>query len=76
MPFADSEGIRIYYDDTGEGEPALLCLPGWCNTGQGRERKAAYLWGICNPLHTPATPDGSLVMSRGKRFESARRLSR
>jgi pimeloyl-ACP methyl ester carboxylesterase len=32
MPFADSERIRIYYDDSGEGEPALLCLPGWCNT--------------------------------------------
>jgi pimeloyl-ACP methyl ester carboxylesterase len=32
MPFADSEGIRIYYEDRGEGEPALLCLPGWCNT--------------------------------------------
>jgi pimeloyl-ACP methyl ester carboxylesterase len=32
MPFADSDGIRIYYDDTGEGEPVLLCLPGWCNT--------------------------------------------
>jgi pimeloyl-ACP methyl ester carboxylesterase len=32
MPFADSDGIRIFYDDTGEGEPALLCLPGWCNT--------------------------------------------
>ena len=32
MPFADSQGIRIYYDDTGEGEPGLLCLPGWCNT--------------------------------------------
>jgi pimeloyl-ACP methyl ester carboxylesterase len=31
MPFADSEGLRIYYADTGEGEPALLCLPGWCN---------------------------------------------
>ncbi len=31
MPFADSEGIRIYYDDRGEGEPALLCLPGFCN---------------------------------------------
>jgi pimeloyl-ACP methyl ester carboxylesterase len=30
MPFADSEGIRIYYQDEGEGEPALLCLPGWC----------------------------------------------
>jgi pimeloyl-ACP methyl ester carboxylesterase len=32
MPFADSDGIRIFYDDTGKGEPALLCLPGWCNT--------------------------------------------
>jgi pimeloyl-ACP methyl ester carboxylesterase len=32
MPFADSQGIRIFYDDTGQGEPALLCLPGWCNT--------------------------------------------
>jgi pimeloyl-ACP methyl ester carboxylesterase len=31
MPFADSEGLQIYYDDRGEGEPALLCLPGWCN---------------------------------------------
>ena len=30
MPFADSDGIRIYYEDMGEGEPALLCLPGWC----------------------------------------------
>jgi len=30
MPFADSEGARIYYDDRGAGEPALLCLPGWC----------------------------------------------
>jgi pimeloyl-ACP methyl ester carboxylesterase len=32
MPYADSEGIRIYFDDTGEGEPVLLGLPGWCNT--------------------------------------------
>ena len=31
MSFADSEGIQIYYDDRGEGEPALLCLPGFCN---------------------------------------------
>jgi pimeloyl-ACP methyl ester carboxylesterase len=31
MPYADSVGIRIYYDDRGEGEPVLLCLPGWCN---------------------------------------------
>jgi hypothetical protein len=28
----------------------------------------------CDPLHTPATRDRSLVKSRGKRFESARRL--
>ena len=31
MPFADSDGIRIHYEDMGEGEPVLLCLPGWCN---------------------------------------------
>jgi pimeloyl-ACP methyl ester carboxylesterase len=30
MPFADSGGTRIYYDDRGKGEPVLLCLPGWC----------------------------------------------
>jgi pimeloyl-ACP methyl ester carboxylesterase len=30
MPFADSGGTRIYYQDEGEGEPTLLCLPGWC----------------------------------------------
>ena len=29
MPFADSEGICIYYDDRGEGEPAILCLRGF-----------------------------------------------
>src|SRR5215218_8318218 len=31
MPFANSDGIRIHYEDTGEGEPVLLGLPGWCN---------------------------------------------
>ena len=31
MPFADSEGVHIYYDDSGEGEPTLLCLPGFTN---------------------------------------------
>ena len=31
MPFAESGGIRIYYDDRGEGKPVILCLPGWCN---------------------------------------------
>ena len=30
MAFADSDGTRIYYDDRGNGEPVLLCLPGWC----------------------------------------------
>jgi pimeloyl-ACP methyl ester carboxylesterase len=29
MPFADSDGTRIYYDDRGTGEPVILCLPGW-----------------------------------------------
>ena len=48
MPFADSDGIHIFYEDTGEGESALLCLPGWCNTSWfiRRERfQAAVLAG-------------------------------
>lgn len=31
-PEARSEGIRIAYDDWGEGEPAVLLLPGWCGS--------------------------------------------
>ncbi|HEX6438245.1 MAG TPA: alpha/beta hydrolase [Candidatus Binatia bacterium] len=30
MPFADSEGTQIYYDEKGKGEPVFLCLTGWC----------------------------------------------
>lgn len=30
MPFADSDGTAIYYEDTGQGDAVLLCLPGWC----------------------------------------------
>ena len=30
MPEASSNGVRISYDDRGEGGPALLYLPGWC----------------------------------------------
>lgn len=30
MPFVQSAGTRIYYDDAGAGEPVLVCLPGWC----------------------------------------------
>lgn len=30
MPKVESHGIRIRYDDQGQGEPALLFLPGWC----------------------------------------------
>jgi hypothetical protein len=44
------------------------------NTGQSREQEIAYLCGICPPLQHPAITDRTLVMSRGKRFESARRL--
>jgi pimeloyl-ACP methyl ester carboxylesterase len=27
---ARADGVRIAYDDTGTGEPALLLMPGWC----------------------------------------------
>lgn len=30
MPETVANGIRIAYDDVGDGEPALLFLPGWC----------------------------------------------
>jgi pimeloyl-ACP methyl ester carboxylesterase len=30
MNEARSDGLRIRYDDLGNGEPALLCLAGWC----------------------------------------------
>ncbi len=30
MPEACSNGVRIRYDDRGEGAPVLLFLPGWC----------------------------------------------
>jgi hypothetical protein len=46
-----------------------------CNTLQPVAEKTAWKCGICNPRQAPATLDRSLVMSRGKRFESARRLS-
>lgn len=26
-----ADGIRIAFDDAGSGEPALLCMPGWCS---------------------------------------------
>ncbi|HEX8951684.1 MAG TPA: alpha/beta hydrolase [Polyangia bacterium] len=32
MAEAHSDGIAIRYEDVGEGEPALLCLPGWCSS--------------------------------------------
>ena len=32
MPDVQSRGARISYDDFGEGEPALLFMPGWCGS--------------------------------------------
>ncbi|GIW52792.1 MAG: hypothetical protein KatS3mg081_2147 [Gemmatimonadales bacterium] len=32
MPEVQSQGIRISYDDQGQGEPALLFMPGWCGS--------------------------------------------
>jgi hypothetical protein len=46
-----------------------------CNSEQYRELKTLCICGNCTPVQRPATTDRTLVMSRGKRFESARRLS-
>lgn len=32
MAITASDGIRIHYDDCGQGEPALLMMPGWCGS--------------------------------------------
>lgn len=54
MAEARSGGLRIAYDDVGQGEPALLCLPGWCSSravyepltvpGAARRRVLAVDW--------------------------------
>ncbi len=31
MAFVESGGVRIFYEEVGGGEPALLCLPGFTN---------------------------------------------
>ncbi|HJU37046.1 MAG TPA: alpha/beta hydrolase [Gaiellaceae bacterium] len=30
MPHADLDGLKLYYERTGSGEPELLFVPGWC----------------------------------------------
>lgn len=32
MPETRSDGLKISYDDAGQGEPVLLFLPGWCSS--------------------------------------------
>jgi pimeloyl-ACP methyl ester carboxylesterase len=33
MPYADANGVRLYYERAGGGDPELLFLPGWCCDG-------------------------------------------
>ena len=30
MPYANLDGLRLYYERAGSGEPELLFVPGWC----------------------------------------------
>ena len=30
MPYAERDGLRLYYERDGSGEPELLFVPGWC----------------------------------------------
>jgi pimeloyl-ACP methyl ester carboxylesterase len=41
MPHVNSDGIRISFDETGQDEPALLFLPGWCGSRHVFDRLAA-----------------------------------
>jgi pimeloyl-ACP methyl ester carboxylesterase len=33
MPYAELDGLRLYYERAGSGEPELLFVPGWCCDG-------------------------------------------
>jgi pimeloyl-ACP methyl ester carboxylesterase len=33
MPYAELDGLRLYYERAGVGDPELLFLPGWCCDG-------------------------------------------
>jgi pimeloyl-ACP methyl ester carboxylesterase len=35
MAYAKADGLRIYYEEMGEGEPALLMMPAWCVSHSG-----------------------------------------
>jgi hypothetical protein len=52
-----TRGSHSHHSDTTEN--AIRC-----NTERPRAEKVAQICGICKPLHTPATPDRTLVMSR------------
>ena len=69
-----STRFRSTYRWAGESTLTPLGTQIQCNPKQAGERKIAQECGICKPVQNPATHDRSLVMSRGKRFESARRL--
>ena len=32
MPVTQVDGLTISYESRGSGEPALLCLTGWCSS--------------------------------------------
>ena len=55
MPELTSRGARIIYDDLGEGEPAFLCLPGWCDP-RTVFRRVAPLLASSNRVIVPDWP--------------------
>lgn len=69
MPEVLSHGMRISYDDHGRGEPALLCLPGWCGSRRifepladrcaTRRRVLALDWRGHGQSETPAADFGT-----------------
>ncbi|CAM3209842.1 alpha/beta fold hydrolase [Rhodothermus bifroesti] len=61
MPDVPSHGIRIRYDDQGQGEPALLFLPGWCAS----RRVFAELAALFPP---DGLPDMQAVIALAQRY--------
>lgn len=43
MPTTEVDGVRISYQDRGSGEPAVLCLTGWCSSKERYEHLVPLL---------------------------------
>src|SRR5438552_793408 len=42
MPYAELDGLRLYYERAGRGDPEMLFVPGWCCDGTAFQPQFDY----------------------------------